>query len=81
MAKKQGKQNQRRLVVSLRHAATPDDSARLSRAIGILLKAAAEANSPSRDTSNGKKESPQRQGPTKDALTRGSSGNDSRGEG
>lgn len=40
------KQNQKRLLVSLRHVATPDEKERLRRATDILLKAA------TRDTSN-----------------------------
>jgi len=78
--KTRGKQNQKRLVVSIRPIATIDSDTRVSRAIDILLKAAAEANSQSKDTSNGKKR-PHGQAPAKDALTRGSGGNDSHGEG
>jgi len=81
VAKKQGRQSQKRLVVSIRHVATPDGNARVCRTIDILLKAAAEANSQSKDTSNGKKETPHGQAPTEDALTRSSGGNDSHGEG
>jgi len=78
--KTRGKQNQKRPVVSIRPIATIDSDTRVSRAIDILLKAAAEANSQSKDTSNGKK-TPHGQAPAEDALTRGSGGNDSHGEG
>lgn len=37
---KKAKQNHERIVISLRHVATPDAEERLTRAIGILLKAA-----------------------------------------
>ena len=40
MAKKQNRQNQKRLVVSMCRVATPDAEERLSRAIDILLRAA-----------------------------------------
>lgn len=40
MARKQDKQNQKRLVVNVHHVATPDAKERLSRAIDILLRAA-----------------------------------------
>lgn len=79
MPKTRGKQNQKRPVVSIRPIATIDSDTRVSRAIDILLKAAAEANSQSKDTSNGKK--PGGQAHAEDALTRGSGGNDSHGEG
>lgn len=79
MPKTRGKQNQKRPVVSIRSIATVYSDARLSRAIDILLKAAAEANLQSKDTSNGKK--PDGQAPAEDALTRGSGGSDSHGEG
>jgi hypothetical protein len=45
VAKKQGRQSQKRLVVSIRHVATPDGNVRVCRTIDILLKAAAEASS------------------------------------
>ena len=79
MAKRQGKQNHKRMVVSLRYMVTPDGNARLSRAIFILLKAA-EANSQAEDTSNGKKEAPHGQAPARD-VTGGSDRNDSHDEG
>jgi len=74
-----GKNTRCLCVVEIRYVRTPDADDRLSRAIDILLKAAAEANSQSKDTSNGKK--PDGQAPAEDALTRGSGGNDSHGEG
>ena len=81
MAKKQGKQNQKRIVVSIRHVATPDAEERFSHAIGILLKAATRNTSQSKQTPNTKKKEPPCQAPADDALTRGSGGNDSHGEG
>ena len=81
MPKKRGKQNQKHPVVSIRPVATADSDARLSRAVDILLKAAVEANSQSKDTSNSKKETLHGQAPAEDALTRGSGGNDSHAEG
>jgi len=77
VAKNEGSQNQKRMVVTIHHAATPDGSARISRAISVLLKAAEEANSQSKDTSNGKKEAPHGQATAKDALTRSNGGNNS----
>lgn len=59
MAKKQNKQNQKRLVVSLRHVAAPDGNARVLRTIEILLRTAA------RGSRKDKK------GPTGDGLTDG----------
>ena len=55
MAKKQDKQNQKSLVVNLRYVATPDGNARLSRALGILLRAAARSTTESEDDIKGKK--------------------------
>lgn len=80
MPKTQGKQNQERLKVRVCHVAIVDSDARISRAIDILLKAVAEANSQSKNTSNGKKETTHGQAPTVDTLTRGSGGDDSHGE-
>jgi hypothetical protein len=81
VAKKQRIENKKRLLVTMHHVPTPDGNARLSRAIDIVLKAAAEANSQSKDTPNGKKETPHGQAPAVDTLTRGSGGNDFHGEG
>lgn len=53
MAKKQGKQNHKRLVVSYRYVATPDGNARLSRAIDILLRAATRDSTKSGDSKKG----------------------------
>jgi len=58
VAKTQGKQNQKRPVVGIRHIATVDSDARISHAIDMLLQAAAEAKSQSKGISNGKKETP-----------------------
>ena len=38
MAKKQGKQGQKRLKITIHHVTTADDAARLSQAIDILLR-------------------------------------------
>ena len=81
MPKTRGKRNQKCPIVSIRPIATADGDARLSRAIDILLKAVAEANSQSKDTSNGKKETPHGQAPAVDALTTGTEASDSHGEG
>ena len=43
MATKQGKPSRKGLVVNIHHLPTPDAEARLSRAIEILLKAAARS--------------------------------------
>lgn len=61
MAKKQGKQNQKRMVVTMRHVTTPDAEGRLSRAIDILLRVAARGTA--------KKERPPHQAPAEDTLT------------
>ncbi len=58
MAKTQGKQNQKRPVVDIRHIATLDSDARISRAVDMLLRAAGEAKSQSKGISDGKKETP-----------------------
>jgi len=50
VAKKQDKQNQKRLVVSMRHVATPDGNARLSHVVEILLRAAARDATKSEDS-------------------------------
>lgn len=69
MAKKQGKQNQKRLVVNLRYEAASEGDARLSRAIDILLRSGVRAQ---KESMNTKKEEPPRQVPTEDTLTSGS---------
>ena len=72
MAKKQDEQNYKRIVVSLRHVATPNDNARLCRIIDILLLAAARNTSQLKDNpANTKKEEPPCQAPAEDALTGG----------
>lgn len=78
MAKKQGKQNHKRMVISLRHVATPDAEERLARAIGILLKAAARDTTKSVDSINTEKEtSPSCQAPAEDVPTGGAKEDDS----
>lgn len=52
MAKKQGKQTQKRMVVTVRHVATADAEERISRCMRILLKAAARCASQSKDNIN-----------------------------
>ena len=71
MAKKQGRQNQKRMVVIMRHVTTPDAEGRLSRAIDILLRVAAKGTAKSEDSINAKKEKPPHQAPAEDALTAG----------
>ena len=78
MVKKKPKQNDRRMAVSVSHVAAPDGRSRLSHAIGILLKTAADANSRTKGTSYGEKGTPQSQAGTEDASSGGSRGNDSR---
>ena len=68
MAKKQTRENKKRLVVSIRHVAAPEADVRLSRALGILLKAAARDSTKSEDDIKGKK------GPAGDSLTTGEEG-------
>ena len=58
MARKQDKQNQKRLVVNVHHVATPDAKERLSRAIDILLRAAARDTSQAEDSPDADKEKP-----------------------
>ena len=41
MAKKQTRQNKKRLVVSMRHVSIPDAESRFSRVVDILLRSAA----------------------------------------
>lgn len=68
MAKKQTRENKKRLVVSMRHVAAPDADKRLSRALGIWLRAAARGTTESEDDIKGKK------GPAGDSLTTGEEG-------
>jgi len=71
VAKQQGKQNHKRMVVSLRHVATPDANARLSRTIDILLRAAARGASQSKGNPSTKREEPFRHDPATDDPTGG----------
>lgn len=68
MAKKQGKQNQKRLVVSMRHVATPDAEERVCRAIEILLRAAATGISQAEDSPDADKEKPSARGSVHDVI-------------
>ena len=54
MVSDRGKQNQKRLVVTVRRVVTPDAEERLSRVVAILLKAATRGPSQSKDDPNGK---------------------------
>lgn len=63
MAKKQGKENHKRIVVSLRHVATPDGNARVLRTIEILLRAAVRGTTKPEDSIKGEK------GPAEGGLT------------
>ena len=71
MAKKQGEQNQKRMVVTMRHVTTPDAEQRLSRAIDILLRVAARGTTKSKDGINTEKETPPTRGSTGDTPTGG----------
>lgn len=68
MAKKQGKQNQKHLVVNIHQVATPDSNARLSHAIDVLLRAAASGTSKSEGSIRGTKS------PAGDTLATGEEG-------
>ena len=68
MAKKQGKQNQKHLVVNIHQVATPDSNARLSHAIDILLRAVAKITARSEDSIRGTKS------PAGDTLATGEEG-------
>ena len=82
MANKQRKQNHTCIVVSLRHVATPDADARLSRTVDILLKAAAKKNTPkSKEMPRDQKQRQHGEAPEEDALTHGNGGSGSNGEG
>ncbi len=69
MAKKQSKQNQKLLIVSIRYIAAPDARERLSRAINILLGSAARGTVKSEGNINAKKEGPPYRAPAEDTLT------------
>jgi len=77
VAKKQDKQNQKRLVVSMRHVATPDGNARLSHVVEILLRAAARGTTKSEGSIDAKKEGPPHQAPAENTLTGGAEGSNS----
>jgi hypothetical protein len=74
VAKKQDKQNQKHLVVNLHYVAASNGDARLSRAIGILLRSGARARKESIDT---KKETPTSPLPARDSPTGGAKEDDS----
>ena len=52
------KQRQRQLIVRMKHAPAPDAEGRLSRAIDVLLKAAARDTTKSEDSIDAKKGTP-----------------------
>lgn len=58
MARRRANQHQKRLAASLRPVATPDAEERLSRAIDILLRAAARGTTKSEDSPDVDKEKP-----------------------
>ena len=62
MAKKQDKQKQKRMVVTMRHVTTPDAEKRLSHAMEILLRAAARDTSQAEDSPDADKEKPSARG-------------------
>jgi len=69
--KKRRERNQKRIVVTMRHVATRDGSARLSRTIDILLGSAARGTAKSEDSIDTKKEGPPHQAPAENTLTGG----------
>lgn len=71
MPKQQGKQNHQRLIVRVCHVATMDANARLSRAVDILLRAAARDASQSKGNLSAKRVEPLRQNPVTDDPTGG----------
>jgi hypothetical protein len=71
MKGEEDKKDPKRLIVTLRHVAAPDADARISRAIDILMEAAASKETPQpTDRTNIRKETPSGQS---------SSGGNSRG--
>lgn len=74
MAKREGKEKQKRLVVSMRHVTTPDAEGRLSLTIDILLRVAARGTTKSEDSINTEKETPPSRGPAGDSLSSGEEG-------
>lgn len=77
MVSDRGKQNQKRLVVTVRRVVTPDAEERLSRVVAILLKAAAKDISQLKKSQNIKKGKPPRQVLGEDTLTGGGEDGDS----
>jgi len=79
VAKKQDKRNKKRLVVSVRHVATPDAKERLSHAVDVLLRAAARDTSQAGDSPDADKEKPSTRGTHKAAdngeMSNGKDGN------
>lgn len=71
MAKKQCSKGQRDMTVNLRHTATPDAEQRLTRAMSILLNAAARDASQSKDNINAQEEESPCETPAEDTLTAG----------
>ena len=71
MAKKQTRENKKRLVVSMRYVAAPEADERLSRALGILLRSGARTAATSEESINAKKEESAREGSAEDTLTAG----------
>ena len=72
-----GRKEKKLGMVEIRYVPTPDADARLSRAMGILLKAAGRDISESRENTNTKKEEPPCQAPAEDALPGGDEGDNS----
>jgi len=58
VAKKQHRQNDTRIAVSLRYVPAPDSDGRLYRTIEILLRAAARNTSQSKESANAKEKEP-----------------------
>ena len=73
MARNRDRQSQKRMLVTVRYVPAVDASARVYRAIGILLKAAEEANSLSGESVAGRiEETPSGQASVEDTATLGS---------
>lgn len=73
MARSRDRQSQKRMLVTVRYVPAVDASARVCRAIGILLKAAEEANSLSGESVVGRiEETPSGQASVEDTATLGS---------
>lgn len=67
MAKKRSKQNQKSLSVSIHYVPIPQADDKLSRAIDILLRAAARDSSQAEDSPDADKEKPPTRGTRQDA--------------